>query len=40
MFIYRYFLLIKKYLMNGNKSKYDINCETFDESLIEPKQRP
>lgn len=32
-----YFLFLKRYLIDGNKSKADINCDEFDESLIEPK---
>jgi 5'-AMP-activated protein kinase catalytic alpha subunit len=35
-----YFLLLKRYLMGGNKSKADINSNDFDNSLIEPIQRP
>lgn len=31
---------MKRHILNGGKTTADINCETFDETLLEPKKRP
>ena len=35
-----YYLIMKKNLICGIQSKADINSTVFDNSLLEPKQRP
>ncbi|KAM3141666.1 hypothetical protein pb186bvf_006271 [Paramecium bursaria] len=35
-----YHLLLKRHLQNGGKSTADLNSESFDISLLEPKPRP
>ncbi|CAD8190946.1 unnamed protein product [Paramecium octaurelia] len=35
-----YYLALKRNLINGIQSKADINSSVFEESLLEPKQRP
>ncbi|CAK90615.1 unnamed protein product (macronuclear) [Paramecium tetraurelia] len=35
-----YHLLLKRHLVNGGRSTADLNSESFDIKLLEPKQRP